>query len=169
MTAPMFSAIRRQVENEPAKQCSACGPWWRLPLLLAIVLAVVVWSRVRGLHDDSPENKGERPAALVNSDPRQKVALAIDFGSGRLNSFEGIAWHDRMTVADLMNAVSGISITQKGSGQSAFVTAIDGVKNQGADGQNWTYSVNDQIADRSFAIYQLKPGDRVLWTFGPRQ
>jgi hypothetical protein len=65
--------------------------------------------------------------------------------------------------------VSGISIAQKGSGQSAFVTAIGGLENQGADAQNWTYSVNGQIADRSFAVYELKPGDRVLWTFGPRQ
>jgi hypothetical protein len=74
-----------------------------------------------------------------------------------------------MTVADAMKASSGVKISQKGSGQSAFVTSIDGVENQGADGQNWTYSVNGQMADRSYAVYELKPGDQVLWTFGARQ
>jgi hypothetical protein len=31
------------------------------------------------------------------------------------------------------------------------------------------YAVNGQFADSSFAVYRLKPGDRVLWTFGARQ
>jgi hypothetical protein len=133
------------------------------------VLAAIVWSRVRGLHEDSPEKKSDRPAPVAKPDTREKVALTIDFGGDRRKNFDSIVWHDGMTVADAMNAASGVAITQKGSGQSAFVTAIDGVENQGADGQNWTYSVNGQIADRSFAVYELKPRDRVLWTFGPRQ
>ena len=109
------------------------------------------------------------PAPIAASDPRPKVDLTIDFGGGRRIAFAAIAWHDGMTVADLMSAWPNIAIKQKGAGESAFVTAIDDVENQGADGKNWTYSVNDQIADRSFAVYKLKPGDHVLWTFGPRQ
>jgi hypothetical protein len=60
-----------------------------------------------------------------------------------------------------------LSVDQKGSGQAAFLTSIDGVANQGADGKNWTFAVNGQSADRSFAVYELRPGDHVLWTFGP--
>jgi hypothetical protein len=169
MTGQRFSAIRRLVENEPSTTCSACGPWWRLPLLLALVLGAIVWSRVHGLREQSPEKYVGPPAPVVNGVPQEKVELAIDFGGGRRKSFDGVVWHGGMTVADAMNASSGVKITQKGSGQSAFVTSIDGVENQGADGQNWTYSVNSQIADRSFAVYELKPGDRILWTFGSRQ
>jgi hypothetical protein len=169
MTGPTFSAIRRPVENDSQKSCSACGPWWRLPLLLVLVLAAIVWSRIRGLHEDSPEKKSDQPAPVAGRDPRENVALTIDFGGGRRKNFDTIAWHEGMTVADAMNAALGAAITQKGAGQSAFVTAIDGIENQGADGQNWTYSVDGEIADRSFAVYELKPGDRVLWTFGPRQ
>ena len=36
-------AIRRPVEDDIDKSsCSACGTWWRLPLLLAVVLAAIV-------------------------------------------------------------------------------------------------------------------------------
>ena len=41
--------------------------------------------------------------------------------------------------------------------------------NQWEHGSNWTYKVNDVTADRSMAIYDLQPGDRVLWTFGKPQ
>ena len=169
MTGRPFSAIRRPVENEPSKACSACGPWWRLPLLLGLVLAAIVWSRVRGLREGSPEKNTDLPAPVANGVPQEKVKLAIDFGGGRQKNFDAVAWRGGMTVADAMNASSEVKITQKGSGQSAFVTSIDGVENQGADGQNWTYSVNGQVADRSYAVFELKPGDRVLWTFGARQ
>jgi hypothetical protein len=43
------------------------------------------------------------------------------------------------------------------------------VKNEGAGGRNWTYRVNDKHADRSFAVYELQPGDHVLWTFATPQ
>jgi Domain of unknown function (DUF4430) len=170
MTGQPFSAIRRPVENESSKTCSACGPWWRLPLLLGLVLAAIVWSQVYGLREESAEEK-KKDASVPIADgvPQQKVELTIDFGGGRQKNFEAAAWHNGMTVADAMNASPGLKVTQKGSDQSAFVTAIDGIENQGADGQNWTYSVNGQIADRSFAVYELRPGDRVLWTFGRRQ
>jgi hypothetical protein len=136
---------------------------------LGLVLAAIVWSRVHGLREESPEKNIDRPAPIANGVPQETVKLAIDFGGGRQKNFDAVAWHGGMTVADAMNASSGVKVIHKGSGQSAFVTSIDGVENQGADGQNWTYSVNGQIADRSYAVYELKPGDRVLWTFGARQ
>jgi hypothetical protein len=157
------------VENEPSKIRSTRSTWWRLPLLLALVLVAIVWYRVHGLRDASAKKSGEMPATIAASDPRPKVNLSIDFGGGRRTRFAAIAWHDGMSVADLMNAWPTVTITQKGSGDSAMVTAIDGIANEGADGKNWLYRVNGKFADRSFAVYELKPGDQVLWTFGPRQ
>ena len=74
-----------------------------------------------------------------------------------------------MTVADLVGAARSIAVTQRGSGQGAFVTAIDGVANEGAEKDNWTYEVNGKAGDRSHAVYELHPDDRVLWTFGPQR
>jgi uncharacterized protein DUF4430 len=157
------------MENETEKTCSRCGPCWRLPLLLALVLGAIVCSQVARLRHEPSENNINRPVPITGENPEQKVELTIDFGRGKRKNFEPIAWHADMTVADAMNASSGVNIAQKGSGESALVTAIDGVENQGSHGLNWTYGVNGKMADRSFAVYELKPGDRILWTFGARQ
>ena len=100
---------------------------------------------------------------------RENVSLSIDFGDGRRQDFAALAWHEGMTVAELFGEAAGIAIIQKGAGPGAFLTTIDGVANEGADGNNWTYKVNGQSGDRSFAVHELRPGDRVLWTFGPRR
>lgn len=156
------------MENTSTTSCSACGSWWRLPLLLGLVLAAIVLSRGRGIWEAAPESGGNPPpeSAAVT---REHVSLGIDFGSGRRKDFDALAWHDGITVADLFGNALGMEVIQKGSGQGAFLTAIDGVANEGTDGNNWTYEVNGQSGDRSFAVYELRPGDRVLWTFGPRR
>jgi hypothetical protein len=103
----------------------------------------------------------------------QTVSLLIDFGDGRRQEHEAIAWREAMTVRDVLLAASdssgGVKFGQQGSGASAFLTEIDGIENEGAQGRNWTYAVNGTLADRSFAIYPLRPGDQVLWTFAARQ
>lgn len=74
-----------------------------------------------------------------------------------------------MTVADLVGEGTGIEVTQTGTGQGALVTAIDGVASEGPEKNNWTYEVNGKSGDRSHAVYELHPDDRVLWTFGPQR
>ena len=74
-----------------------------------------------------------------------------------------------MTVGDVLQNDPRTSFVTQGSGASAFLTEINGVKNEGAGGRNWMYSVNGERADRSFAVYELQPGDHVLWSFTPPQ
>jgi hypothetical protein len=51
-----------------------------------------------------------------------------------------------------------------------LLVRIDDTTNDRTGGRNfWTYSVNDVPADRSLAVYELRPGDRVLWKYGPRE
>jgi hypothetical protein len=168
MTSPPFFCYKGHVEKQLPMTCPR-RPWWRLPLLLALVLAVIIWSRAHNSREVPGQKNAEMPTPIAKSDPRPKVVLSIDYGNGRRTDFAAIGWRDGMTAADLTKAWPNITIKQKGDGESAFVTAIDEVENQGADGKNWMYSVNGQMADRSFAIYKLKPDDHVLWTFGPRQ
>jgi hypothetical protein len=145
-------------------------PWWRLPLLLAIVLAAIMLWRPHNPREVPGQQKANLPTPVPKNDPRPKVWLTVDFGNGDRTAFSPIAWQDGMTAADLTKAwMPVIPIKQKGEGESAFVTAIKDVENQGADGKNWTYTVNGQMADRSFEVYKLKPDDHVLWTFGPRK
>ena len=144
-------------------------PWWRLPLLLGLVLAAIMWTQAHKSREAPPQATPAMPTPIPKSDPRPKVWLSVNYGDGGRTDFAAIEWHEGMTAADLTKAWPVIPIKQQGEGESAFVTSIKDIENQGADGKNWIYSVNGQTADRSFAVYKLKPDDHVLWTFGPRQ
>lgn len=155
--------------NAPNECCSSCGPWWRLPLLLALVLAVAWILRGRGIRETTPGTPA-RPA--IQADPSSKiVSMTIDYGEGRRTRFEPVAWHKGMTIYELMRATPSddLGLKVRGTGESAFLTNLDGIENEGAGGRNWTYSVDGKAGDRSFAVYELEPGDQVLWTFGKQQ
>jgi hypothetical protein len=104
-------------------------------------------------------------------DAAEVVSLTIDFGDGIRERYAPAAWREGMTVRDLMveTRQGKLKLEVQGSGQAAFLKAINGVANEGADGRNWTYAVNGKPADRSFAVYELQPGDEVLWTFAAQR
>jgi hypothetical protein len=103
-------------------------------------------------------------------EPAQKVIVTMDFSDGVEMRFTRIAWKEGMTVFDAMRQIErhprGVAFEHRGSGATAFLTQLGGVKNQGAGGRNWIYRVNGKVADRSFAVCELKSGDEVLWRFG---
>jgi len=177
------NAKSEQTASGSGPSC-ACGAWWRLPLLLAVVLVAVALLNGRGIRQsDGPageapappsENGGAvRSAGSPGTAPTgQSVSLGVDFGDGRRREWNTVPWRDGMTVGDLMAqarrdvpAVDGFDFAQQGTGASAFLTRMDGVANEGAGGRNWTYHVNGKRADRSFAVCTLRPGDAVLWKF----
>lgn len=103
------------------------------------------------------------------------VPLVIDYRDGVEKHFTALAWKEGMTVLDVLTAAKaashGITYASTGSGETTFITQIDDLKNEGARGagRNWTYEVNDKLADRSAAVYGLKAGDRVRWSFSERK
>jgi hypothetical protein len=142
-----------------------------LPLLLGLVLAAILLLRDDGVRHsvtDSGEPANGAPSAESIS---QTVALSLDFGDGQERRYEPIAWREGMTVRDLTRETrrEGLKLEVRGTGAAAFLESLDGVANEGAAGRNWTYSVNGKPGDRSFAIYEMQPGDHVLWKFGGQQ
>jgi hypothetical protein len=161
--------------NAPTAACNSCGSWWRLPLLLAIVLLAVWLLRDRGVREATPAKVAERTKPAAAAKPAeatgQTVSLTIDYGDGRRTEFAPIAWREGMTVYDLTSETSrsDLRLKVRGTGQSAFLAALDDIENEGADGRNWTYYVDGKMGDRSFAVYELAPGSQVLWTFSKQQ
>jgi hypothetical protein len=153
---------------ENSDSCSSCGLGWRLPLFLGIVLLAILLGQNRYLREAILKRQATPLQAEAINERAEKVLLSINFGDGRLES-TAVEWRDGMTVADVLQQEPRISLVTNGSGESAFLTALDGVANQGAGGRNWTYTVNGKFADRSFAVYELQPNDHVLWTFGPQK
>ena len=97
------------------------------------------------------------------------LTLVIDYGDGVQKHFLGLACKRGMTVLDVLEAAKqhprGIRFSYRGKGATAFLTQIDDLKNEGR-GKNWIYHVNGKVGDRSFAVFEVKPSDKVLWKFG---
>jgi hypothetical protein len=101
--------------------------------------------------------------------PTKSVRMVIAYGDGVEKHFTQLPWNDGMTVLDALKAAAqhprGITFKYRGKGATAFLTQIDDLKNEGRQ-RNWIFRVNSKLADRSFGIVTLKPGDAVLWKFG---
>src|SRR3972149_122766 len=81
------------------------GAWWRLPLLLAVVLVAIVAARMSQVHERSPAFQGA--AAPQPADATGEfVSLVVRFDVGKERTFDAIAWRPGMTVDDLMTAAS---------------------------------------------------------------
>jgi hypothetical protein len=150
-------------------KCAACSAWWRLPLLLAIVLAAILAYQYR----PGREQSAAQPNAPIAEEPiapsAQQVQLNIDFGDGRAPLSATASWRDGMTVADLLHSAPDVRTETQGDGASTFLNVLNGLANEGGGGRNWLYRVNGKHADRSFAVYELQPGDQVLWTYTKQQ
>jgi hypothetical protein len=156
-------------ETPNDESCSACNSWWRLPLLLAIVLVAIMLLLRRGEPEPREESRQAAPEDIAAAANAANTQLTINFGDDRPPIEAESSWREGMTVADLLNNNSMVNVVIIGSGASAFLTSINGAANEGARGRNWTYRVNGKHADRSFAVYELRPGDHVLWTFAAQQ
>jgi hypothetical protein len=149
---------------EKSDSCSTCSAGWRLPLLLGIVLASILLGSSDRIRQAVFQPLRKQPAVEEGVRSANKVLLTVNFGNGQL-VHETADWREGMTVADALQNNRSISFLTEGSGNSAFLTSLNGVMNEGAGSRNWTYTVNGKYADRSFAIYELRPNDHVLWTF----
>ncbi len=108
-------------------------------------------------------------AAGAQEPSRKYVSLVIDYGDGVEKHFTQLTWREQLTVLDAMTAAAqhrrGIKFQHRGAGATAFLISIDDLKNEGTK-RNWIFRVNGKLADRSFGITTLKPGDTILWKFG---
>lgn len=103
----------------------------------------------------------------------ETIALEIDFGNGAKRVFETLPFKPEMTVADVMQAATqfapNITYTQIGAGAGGFLTELEGVKNEGANGRNWQYEVAGAPGTMSFCLAKVATGEQVRWTFAGRE
>ena len=105
----------------------------------------------------------------------ETVRLIVDYGDGARKTLDNLAWAKGNTVLDAMKAATarphGISFSYTGTGDSAVLTKIDDVQNQGggAGKKNWQYWVNGAYGNRSFATFELQAQDQVVWRFTTEQ
>lgn len=103
------------------------------------------------------------------------VTLVIDYGQGVEKRYTRLAHTPAMTALDALKAADampdplGLAFEFTGAGETAFVRAIDGLKNEGgAKGdRNWTFKVNGALAKASAGVTHLAPGDELRWSYSP--
>lgn len=146
------------------------GSSWLFPILLAILLLGLIMFGKR-VPDQAPHQPAGPTAAWTPSPQPvgETVSLTIDFGNGAKKEFATLHWQAEMTVADLLVAARnfrpGIQFTQIGTGESGFLSSLDGLVNEGAGGRNWLYQVDGQHAHVSFCLEKIDSGGHVLWSF----
>ena len=113
-----------------------------------------------------------RPVAAGADDT---VRLIVDYGDGASKTVANLHWAKGNTILDAMKAATtrphGISFSYTGSGDSAVLTKIDDVQNEGggAGRKNWQYWGNGTYGDRSFAVFELQAQDTIVWRFTTEQ
>ncbi len=134
----------------------------QFPLAISCLMAcAATWSLIQLAHADGGPGKAHR----------QVVQIVIDYGNGVRKHYTRIGWRHEMTVLDAMNRAKelrpGLAFGSPGSGPTAIITQIDGIRNEGGGSgkRNWLYWVNDGFADAGIGAKRLDVGDVVIWRF----
>lgn len=144
---------------------------WLFPaLLLVVALGVAIFGYAnRPTVDDSSDSTPIENWTPAPQPTGETVQLVIDFGNGARREFDALPWSPGTTVADVMEAARsfhpGIRYTQQNSGESGFLTMLEGVENEGTGGRYWRFSVDGEVGKSSYCIAQVEPGSSILWEF----
>lgn len=111
----------------------------------------------------------ESPSSDRVDDKVATISLEIQFGQSKKKLIKDIPFKKGMTVLDAMKYAKEnkkFSFQYRGKNDTAFLTSIDKIKNQGGRGDNWVFRINKKLGKKSFGISRLNSGDKVTWTFG---
>ena len=148
--------------------------WLVVPGILALVLLGILAGRMTRPPEirEGPLDAAVRPDGNWTPSPRpegETFSLTVDFGNGVEKRFKALPWSESLTVLEGLQAAAefqpGVTFAYRDTGEDAFVTAIDGLSNAGAEGGNWIYEINGEKAMRSAGVQTLRPGDALLWRY----
>jgi len=138
-----------------------------VPRLAATLgLLIVLINGIACQQKSNPVSTSAVPEIVTKS-----VRVTIDFGDGFQRVYSSLACPEGKTVFAVMEDMKvhphPTTFTYSGSGETAFLTEVEGVKNEGTgpDKKNWLCWVNGKFGDESFGVHPLMPGDEVLWKF----
>ncbi len=103
--------------------------------------------------------------------PKVHIRLVVDYGDGVEKHFTTLTHTAGVTALDALLAAKaharGIKLAYTGKGPTAFITEIEGLKNEGAGKgkKNWQFFINDAFATEGAGAAPLKPGDTIRWVY----
>ncbi len=130
---------------------------------------LIVLVMLGGCTSASPTEQ-DRAQKSSESQPTGTVNLSIELPAPAQTIDMEVKVDKDTTVFDALRQAEQsdkrIQLDVSGSGETAFVRSLGGVTNRGAAGKNWIYYVNGELANRGAGVFQIAPGDRVVWRFG---
>lgn len=163
------------------KELEEPSPWatpWMRQLVLVGALMLQLVGTAFGQAEIVPATSADQESSATKEDsppPTEKhsvkttLKLTVDFSDGYEVSYDLIEWRRGMTVLDVMRDLSRhahpLTFEFRGKGETAFLTSIQGVKNQGGEGGNWIFRVNGKLAKQGCGVTALEKGDTILWRF----
>ncbi|MEM9410608.1 MAG: DUF4430 domain-containing protein [Planctomycetota bacterium] len=116
--------------------------------------------------EETPQRTMEKPSESIT------VKLEIDFQGLSEDLNQEIEIQDHQSVFELMvkaSELGHLKFEQSGYGEtSTFITSIDGIQNQMANGGNWLFFVNDEMSKVGCGAVMLSNNDRVTWKFSKK-
>lgn len=133
--------------------------------LLFTIVATAAFTAMIAAQETAPQ--ADKP---TDGKSKPTVSLTVELPGDVDIHYKAIPYVDGMTVFDVLTAASkhsrALKFKHTGSGEFAFLTEIEGVKNEGASGKNWVYKVDGERAKVGMGSMKLTAGNQVLWLLG---
>lgn len=133
--------------------------------LALVFVAISIWYARSGLLEGQD---AARQAGNGAQTPKE-CHITVHFGDLKEDHLGQLPWTTGMTALDLLVAIAeeqNFPLTVTGSGETAFVSAIDSIVG-GQDGNAWwIYTINGETANVGAGAMQLEPGDSIVWRLG---
>jgi len=123
------------------------------------ILAIISWGCDRATSSSSPEAP-EREIGTVD--------LVINFGEETEPISKAIPCSVGSTVFTTLKRADmhgDLSLEATGSGETAFVNSINGLKSDANTRKYWFFYVNDELAKQGCGVVDVDPGDKVEWRY----
>ena len=117
------------------------------------------------------QTQSARDSSSSSSKTSGTVQLQIDFNGRKPNKDLQIPCSSDSTVYSILERAQNIGDLNFESNQATepaklFIKSIDKIENEGANGDNWVYRVNGELAKVGCGAFVVKPTDKIVWRLG---
>jgi hypothetical protein len=141
-------------------------------LLIPFILIALIFGFYGGVLYQEKQQK--KSIAVSTQTEIPAVDLMLDFGDGKIKTYNNIAIAAGTTVFSVIEKISkenGLDLSAKyyGSGMGAFFEGIDGYTNDYSSDKYWQFWVDNEYAKIGAGSYALRGGEVVEWKYVKEQ
>ena len=140
--------------------------WAPFLMLMAIGLALMI--PMVGCNQKTETAKSSA-SGTASETALGTVELNVDFGERKARKELRVPCSRDSTVYSILERarnMGDLTFHSTDFQGKAFVRSIDDIENEGASGDNWTYSVNGTLAKVGCSDFTVKPKDTITWKLG---